>query len=228
MRLSNRPKYFQTIILSSFLLVACGSTSTESNQGLRSISDSSAGVPFASKEPETYRTLIVFSSPGVDRRVFIARNGESLRLDFDPFADSALTVIRTDREYLILEDERVYTERALGGARPADQEFIEDLTRQLLTHREEASYEELDVSDAVARYRVRLNNSAVSDSIVTVDRDLSLPVKQEFYSIAGDERRLQHTVELQDLKLDVAGVSFEVPEGCRRVTIEEFYRILNK
>jgi hypothetical protein len=74
----------------------------------------------------------------------------------------------------------------------------------------------------ITTYRVRFGDAASSDALIYINEDIGIPVKQEFYSINGDRRTLEYSVEFQDLQLTAEDDLFKIPDGFKKVSVQEF------
>ena len=69
----------------------------------------------------------------------------------------------------------------------------------------------------LTNYRIKLGSSAESEIVLTYDENLKLPVKQEFYSISGEQKVLTMTVELKNFQLSADEKLFVLPQDYKRV-----------
>ena len=225
MPLSTLAKFLCTVPLFAFVTIGCGSGTSTGNDNSIPVLENERRAPIPTKEPDAYRGLLVITAGPTERRVFLARDGDRRRIDFDPLGESPLTLIVSGRHYLVSTGDRVYAIRPTGVAAAPDMAFIEDMVRRYLSSADRADIEVLDETDAAATYRVRPESEGGKfESIIYVDKRAGFPVKQEFFSVSNGERLLQYSVEFRDLRLDTEGVSFELPDGVREVPLEEFYR----
>ena len=225
MPLSTPAIFLAAALLLSFLSSACGSGTSPGNNNSVPVLENERRAPIPTKEPDTYRGLLVITAGTTERRVFVARDGDRRRIDFDPLGESPLTLIVSGRHYLISSGDKVYAVRPTGLSPAPETAFIEDMVRRYLSSADRANIELLDETDASATYRVRpVIGDGSSESVIYVDKRAGFPVKQEFFSITNGERRLQYSIEFRDLRLDTEGVSFELPDGVREVPLDEFYR----
>jgi hypothetical protein len=188
------------------------------------IAEPKSRIPYPAKEPESYRAIVAVTTGEIVRRAAIAKDRTDLRIDFEIGSERSLTMLRTDRTYVISERKEIYAERASGGAFPAE-EFVAEMTTRLLHRTENAEFEMLGYENELAKFRVRLGNSETGENIVYVDEKLGMPVIREFYSINGEARELMYRMELQDISLEVDRSVFELPKNYRKVTADEFYRV---
>jgi outer membrane lipoprotein-sorting protein len=228
MFLSTLLKFLLACCSLSLVLTGCGSTGTRTPENSAIVVENEKPPAFPSKDPEAYRGMLVITARNSERKIFLARSGALRRMDIDPSGQRPLTLLVRDKEYLINGAEGIHAVRPTGAAGPPQMAFVEDLTRRLLTARERASVELLEESDGISRYRVRPEHGENFESIVYVDNSAGIPVKQEFYSLNNGEGYLQYSVEFRDLKLDASGVSFDLPDDSREVSLDEFYRRLRR
>lgn len=182
-------------------------------------------VPFSTKEPQIFQTEIVVSANNRKRVYYVARNGMNRRFDYD-FADvNQVSVLQTDKNYLLYPSKKVYAEDVGGENTSAPESWTDFLTTEWLNQRNETFYERLEPENNLAKYLIRINGSNLSESIIYVDENLGFPVKQEFYSIGGEQRVLTYSVELRNTKLQTDETTFSIPKNYRQVSIAEFRKI---
>ena len=181
-------------------------------------------IPFSTKEPEQFQAEIVVTANETERKTFIARNGANRRYDFNVGAKNQLTNLQTDKNYLILPAEKIYAENEATQSGGSD-ELADFLTTEWLSEKREAVFEKLETAGNVTKYRVRLGDGAASEIYVYVDEISHLPVKQEFYT-AGEQKTLVYSFELKNLKLEAEEKLFAVPADFKKVSTEEFQKIL--
>lgn len=183
-------------------------------------------IPFSTKEPENFQAEIVVSSNGIERKTFVARNGARRRYDFNADAKNQISTVATDRNYLISPDKKIYAEAASDENVAAPEGWTDFLTNQRLDAKPETIFERLEIEANLTKYRVKLNSAAESEILIFVDEARGFPVRQEFYSIGGGQRTLNFAVELRNLKIPADENSFVVPQNYRKVSPEEFRKIL--
>lgn len=224
MLLSNPAKSFLVAFWFLLICTSCRFWQNAENKPVSLRSDIKSEVPFSTTEPLTFQAEIMITAGGIERRIFVARTGELRRIDYEYGQPNQHSVLETDKRYLLASRQKVYTEvpNATGDRGTAD-----PLTEQLLNLREYAGFEDLGAENNVEKYRARIDGSDSSEIIIYVDNAAAMPVKQEFYSISGEERTLQYAFEMRDLKLEADGTLFQIPAGYRMVPLDEFYRITN-
>ena len=184
-------------------------------------------IPFATKEPEVFQAEIVVSTDGLEtRKNKIARNAGKHRFDFNFGAKNQVSVLRIDKNYLISPDKKIYAEISDGENAFSPTISTDFLTSRLLYEKTEASFERLETENNLTKYRVRFRTADFSESMIYIDETLGFPVRQEFYSISGEQKILRYAVELKNLKLEASDELFSIPKDFRRVTIIEFKKLL--
>jgi len=227
---SNLTKFFAAAALSFLLFAGCrsGADSGGANSsGAPPVADDlKSEIPFATREPERFQAEIVVTASGAERKTFIARNGANQRHDFNFGAKNQLTALSIDKSYLLASAHKIYTENAAGAEAAAPDDWTAFLTTEWLNKKTDAKFEKLETSGNLTKYRVRLGEN--SEAFVYVDETLKLPVKQEFYSSGGEPKTLLYAFELKNLKLETDANLFSVPTDFRRVSSEEFWKIVRK
>ena len=183
-------------------------------------------TPFANREPEVFQAEIVVTTGDVENRTRIARNGANRRYDYDYGAANQLTSLLTDKNYLILPSKKIYAEN-IGAANtmPNDDDF---LYNSLLNSKISAKFEKLETVENITEYRVTPDGQNGAEIYVYVDDKLGLPVKQEFFSGSGENKILTYAVEMKNLKLETDADSFAVPNGFKKVAVEELRKETNR
>lgn len=228
---SNLTKFFASFALFFSLFSGCRfwqKTNEANNASTSSISeDLKSAIPFSTKEPEQFQAEIVVTANDAQRKTFVARNGANRRYDFNAGAKNQVTNLQTDKNYLISPERKVYAETNGAQNVPAD-DWENFLTTEWLNENHEASFEKLETADNLTKYRVRLGGggAAASEMLISIDEQLGLPVKQEFYALNGEQKILTYSVELKNLKLKTDENLFAVPTDFKKVSAEEFRKIL--
>lgn len=225
---SNLTKFFAVLALIFSLFSGCRfwqkTPDANSSPEAPAVSeDLKSAIPFSTKEPEQFQAEIVVTANETERRTFIARNGANRRYDFNAGAKNQVTNLQTDKNYLISTERKIYAETGAAQNGSAD-DWENFLTTEWLNENHEASVEKLETVDNLTKYRVRLG--AASEIMISVDEQIGLPVKQEFYSVSGEQKTLVYAVELRNLKLKTDENLFAVPTDFRRVSAEEFRKML--
>lgn len=155
--------------------------------------------------------------------MFVARSGARRRVDYDYGGQNQRSVLESDKKYLISFRDKTYAASGVGLG--VDVDFSDPLVSQLMNIREYAEFENLGNEGGVTKYRARMRDSDASEVFIYLDESLGLPVKQEFFSINGGERRLEYAVELKNVRREIDAGVFEIPQGFRQTSIEEFRRL---
>src|SRR5215216_6420520 len=116
MFLSTPVKIFHLISIFSLIFTGCGGGRGNDNTSVQFATPAVSEFPFATREPDVFQTEMVIVSGDTERRIFIARNGEKRRIDYDVGTDNQRAIITTDRQYILNFKRSVYTERELGGS----------------------------------------------------------------------------------------------------------------
>jgi hypothetical protein len=226
---SNLTKFFAVFTLSLTLFSGCRFWTKTDNANLSStpaVSDElKTEIPFSTKEPERFQAEIVVTTNETERKTFLARNGSARRYDFNFGAKNQLTNLQTDKNYLILPEKKIYAETS-GAQTTGTDDWADFLTTEWLNQKTETSFEKLKTTENLTQYRVNLGGGNSSEIYVYVDETLGLPVKQEFYAIGGEQKTLVYSFELKNLKLETDENLFSVPADFKKVSIEEFRKIL--
>lgn len=164
-------------------------------------------LPFSTREPDVFQTDIIVRTGDVERVTSLARDGAKRRVDYDPDTDQHRAILVTDKEYVIDFKAKKVTTRDLTSAASAQNESLS----HLLHVRDFTEFDEIGREGTIVRYRARINESNASEVVVSFDESIGLPVKQEFYSLEGDQRVLRYTVEVRNFKKEVGAGVFDVP-----------------
>ena len=183
-------------------------------------------TPFSAKEPEVFQAEIVVTTGGIENRTRISRNAANRRYDYDYGTINQLTSLLTDKNYLILPSKKIYAEN-VGAANtmPSDDDF---LYNALLNSKISAKFEKLETIENVTKYRVTPDGQNASEIYIYVDGKIGLPVKQEFFSGSGENKTLTYAVEIKNLKLETDAEMFAVPNGVKKVAVEDLRKELNR
>jgi hypothetical protein len=185
-----------------------------------------SAIPFSTKEPNVYQTEIVVTANGVEDVTFTARN-ETSRLtvyNFQTESETAILKLGENQTFLIAPQRKIYAlEEFVNDAVEADSDF---LTAELLNRKKDARFETLGMENNLARYRVSFEEARNSEIIVSVDEQIGLPVKQEFYSTGDGQKILTYAVELKNFSPSANAKLFEIPKDYRKVLAKEFREII--
>lgn len=226
---SNLIKFLSVAALSFLLLSGCrsgaGAGEANSTGALTAAEDLKSEIPFSTREPEQFQAEIVVTANGAERKTFVARNGANQRYDFNSGAKTEVSALSTDKSYLLASAHKIYAENAPGAQDAAPDDWTAFLTTEWLNKKTDAKFEKLETSGNLTKYRVSLDESAATETFIFIDETLNLPVRQEFYTV-GEQNTLVYAFELKNLKLETDPSLFIVPADFRRVSTEEFWKIV--
>ncbi len=178
-------------------------------------------IPFATKEPEIFQTEIVVTANGAEQKIFTTRSGAN-RLtiyDYQTPSEIALLQIGAGGSFTINRGQKIYVENQKASDGGEDENFP---VAELLNQKEIAVFEKLPDENGLAKYRVTLDASKNSEIVITVDQSINLPVKQEFFSISGEQKTLLTTTELRNFTTQIDAQNFELPKDYKKVSPAEF------
>lgn len=224
------PNFFKYFLI--FTLAFCSSCrfwqpSTNSNVSTdqTNVAEIQSEIPFTTKEPETFQVEIIIKNEGVEEKTFVARkNGRILIRN----GDIATLQNEANKSFLINFAKKIYVENSNKGIVKNDisGETLNDfLTTEWLNQKPEVKFENLGIENGLTKYRASFENS---ESLIFVDENYKIPVRQEFFSVEGDTKNLVYSMELQNLKLIADEKLFEVPKDFSKVTPEEFNKSLRQ
>jgi len=185
-----------------------------------------SSIPFSTKEPDVYQTEIVVTANGIEDVTFTTRN-ETRRLiifNFRTEAETGVLELGANQTFLIAPHRKIYALKEFDGS----VETADFLTAELLNQKKHARFETLGAENNLARYRINPDDAQSSEIIVSVDENIGLPVKQEFYSIGGEQKILTYSVELKNFSLQTDANFFEIPKDYRKVSAKEFGEITRR
>jgi len=216
MFLSNPVKIFHAAWPLLIVFVGCSLWRTDPNPTTLA-SSATTDFPFSISEPEVFQTEIVIRTGENERHIFMARNLNARRIDYDVGTDHQRAVLITDKEYLLTFKRKEYSERPLTSELSS---VDSTLTGQLVNARDYSDFEEVGKDGSLIRYTAHVNDGTASEIMIFFDQSIGLPVKQEFYSIEGEARTLQYSFELRGFKTDVDDSVFLVDKEFRKVSSE--------
>ncbi len=176
----------------------------------------SSGIPFETTEPETFQADVVVIADGAERKYFVARSGTKRRSDFDTGKPWLMSSVADDRRYLIVPKLSIYAVVEDSTA-PAEDDWTSFLTTRWLNSRIESRFEKIETADGSTQYRATFGDEGRSEAIITIDPANGLPVRQEFFSIAGDLRTPMMTIEIRNFKPEAGDELFAIPSGFEKV-----------
>lgn len=200
--------------------------------------------PFSTREPERYQWTRVITGtvaadkggavePAVSQSVFMARDGDRRREDYEILQGVRLTVLRLpEGSYTLYPAKKLYAE--LGGsesgtARTVPPDFSAD--KLVNASRTAARYEKLGTEElmgrATTKYRVTSTSNQQGETVETliwIDEALGMPIKSETTTRSEATGESRYTVEYRDIKLEADPALFSLPKDYRKVSQEEIQR----
>jgi outer membrane lipoprotein-sorting protein len=208
-----------------FTLISCSScrfwqNSSNSNTSSNQInaSETKNEVFYPTKEPENYQLEVVVKSDDEEQRTLVAKSGMRF---FSISDDIAALKIDAAKSYVINFDKKIFAENlTTAGTSDDSVETLQSfLTTELLNGKTDAAFENLGDANGLTKYRASFGES---ESLIYVDENFKLPMRQEFYSVNGEERTLMYSSEIQNFKLQADESFFAVPKDFRKVSLAEF------
>jgi len=192
-------------------------------------------IPFSTKEPNIYQAEMVITveknGEKFEDKTRLARNGGALRRDYRFREKNQVSFLQIDAgsSFLIFQDQKIYTQDA-GGETNFAQNSDDFLTDFWLNQNRAAKFESLGTENGLAKYRTAADGeeNKNSETIIYVDMDFQIPVRQEFYSLNDGQKSLVFTFELRNLKLETEAGLFEIPKHYKKVSSKEFRLVLQR
>lgn len=192
------------------------------------------GIPFASKEPDVYQAEIVLTNYAggekSERKIFTARRGAKFRCDYE----NEISFLQSDEntKFTLHNGKKIYAESRTnsGGTGEAGDALKDFLIAEWLNEKRGATFENLGAENGLTKYRVNLEEAPNKDSetLIFVDENLKIPVRQEFYTTSGEQKFLVFSMEIRNLKLEADDKLFELPKNYRKVSSNEFQKIIRQ
>jgi outer membrane lipoprotein-sorting protein len=204
----------------------------------------SATPPFQTKEPERYQAQLVLKFSLDEHQefsqTFIARDGIKRREDYEPLPNVKVSDLQTtEGHFLLLHDAKLYAELTpeTGGSVPGPllslpEDFAPD--RLVNESRTETRYEKLGVEELNGRSATKYRVSVVSapgendgtqveqaEQLIWIDEQLGMPVRSETALKDTGSSKTKYTMEMLDIKEEVDGSAFTVPQDYKKVTMKE-------
>jgi hypothetical protein len=198
-------------------------SATKTGNFEESVRETPSGIPFSTKEPDTYAAQIItthfIDGESSETRISLTRKGPNYRIDFPSGTNSTVTYLRIGDKTAYLNDEKqlVTYEPESGGflAAGADDFF----TNRLINSVSRSEFQDVGIDNGLRKYRAISPDHGDQDIFVFVDEKIGLPVRQEFYNA---EKQLMFKVEMREFTTSVDDQRFKVPEAYRTVSLREF------
>jgi hypothetical protein len=134
-----------------------------------------------------------------------------------------------NQSFTIRNPKKIYT-KSQPSLTIEGENTIDFLTTEWLNQKTTAKFEDLGTENGLLKFRVKLGDTETTNSEVLIyfDEALKIPVRQEFYSASGEQRRLLFSVEMKNFKSAADEKLFELPKDYRRVSSKEFQEIVRQ
>jgi hypothetical protein len=191
-------------------------------------------IPFSTREPDVYQAEIinrtfVGGNENTNRKIFVARKGESRLTIFNQGEKRETAILNSSAgaAFSLYHSRKIYTEN-LANSDSLIQGGNDFLTTEWLNQKTSAAFENLGAENGLSKFRVKLGDAETTNSeiLIFVDENIKLPVRQEFYSVTGEQRTLVSSVELKNFKSEADEKLFEMPKDYRKVSAKEFQEII--
>lgn len=222
MFLSNPAKSFLACLLVLMFSAGCNFWREKQSTGVPLVPETKSEFPFSTKEPENFQCEMVVTAGETVRTTFIAKKGEKRRTDYNFGEANQRSFLQTDKDYIISYAKKIYAEIAPSQNSGTAENAWDEFTSRLLNERGQSQIEEIEANGNLRTYKVVTGEDSLSETLIYIDLAIGIPVRQEFFSISGDEKILQYSVEFKNLVLEVDDGLFEMPKGLRKVSAAEF------
>lgn len=185
-------------------------------------------IPFSTKEPENFQAEFVITALNKEDKVFVLKKENARRIDYNYGQKIQVSTLKTaaNENFLILSAKKIYAENSDKTNFQTEENPFEFLTNELLNQKTTAKFESLETENGIRKFLARSEENVGLESIIWFDQAIGLPIKQEFYSINGEQKQLTFTFEMKNFKSPADDGSFEIPKDFRKISVEEFHKIL--
>ena len=183
-------------------------------------------IPFTTKEPEIFQAEIVVTANGSENKIFTTRNGADRVTIYDYQTPYEIAFLQTGAggSFTINRGQKIYVENQTTNS--GEDEIFP--VAELVNQHENAAFEKLSDENGTAKYRVTLDASNSAEIVVTVDESINLPIKQEFFSVNGEQKTLLTTTELRNFTTQIDRQNFEPPKDYKKVSLAEFQQNMRR
>jgi len=227
MQLSNISKLFIIPAFCALSLLGCGANRSADSTGVTPVAADAVKTepPYQNAEPETYEFLVEQLRANGTEKYHVARKGDKWRVD-NAYGDASQTSsLHTDKDYVISAATKSYADFDSGHGYDDRAATVEAVTGGLIGGRAEAVYEKIGSENGMTKYRVTGIAGKPTESIITVDDKLGLPVVKELYRLEGG-RTLDVTYKISGYKTDVDDAQFNFPKDYKKVPLEDMRKTL--
>jgi len=187
-------------------------------------------IPFLTKEPNVYQAEIVLINYGngekTERKTVVACNERKIVHIYE--TGIYFLQLSENEKFLVHNRKKIYadSQTSLEVSTPTGENLQDFLANEWLNQKTDTKFENLGAENNLTKYRVILANSQTSEIMIYVDENFKIPVRQEFYSISGEQKNLIFSMEIRNLKLQTDEKIFEVPKDFKKVSLKEFQEII--
>jgi outer membrane lipoprotein-sorting protein len=208
-----------TLFLTTFASCQFWRQSSNSNSTLSS--DETGKIenefPFTIQEPKDYQAEIIIKANDEEQKMFVARKGENRLIKYDVGEKGEFSVVSIDgKVYLVNANSKTFAENETYPSNVNGENWLDFLTNEKLSQKSDATFESLGIEGNLNKYRVISGDSEI---MLWIDKENSLPIKQEFYDA---EKVLQTSIEMKNIKFETDTNLFEISKDFRKVTAKEF------
>ena len=230
---SNTIKIFSVLVLLSCQACSSCQSKTDATVSLAPpvVEELKSEIPFSTKEPDAFQTeIVVTAKDNFEDKTFIAKNGANrfTVFDFQGKAEFALLQLGGNQSFLIAPSKKIFAENQSETAGAKNETLNDLLTAGWSNQKADAKFERVGTENNFVKYLVNLDETKKSEIIISVDENIGLPVRQEFYSISNERKTLTLTVELKNFSLQTEAKFFEVPKDYKKVSLKEFRETLRR
>ena len=214
MFLSNQQAAIVSLSIVIFAAAGCSWLQTGDPAPLSptAIAPSDTGIPFETKEPETYQADFLTIAAGAESRTHFARKAGKWRMDTFAGEKASRSIIQADKLVYIDHIAKQFSEPRVTGPDPQP-EFVSDLTTSLLNEKQPAKFEKLGTEGTLERYSVVIDGASGPSTII-FDTAAGMVVRHEFEG--------GFAFEMRNFTLEVEDAIFTVPTGYRKVAWNAF------
>ncbi|MEO7658612.1 MAG: hypothetical protein ABIV48_03265 [Pyrinomonadaceae bacterium] len=224
--MSNQVKFYLLIAGFAVVFQACSSTASNENKALITLAETKSEFPFTTREPQTYQGEFVVTDGAIERKWFIARNGEKRRFDVFRGDQSFVGEIQAGERFLVNYEKKIFAAPPAGETSGLN---IDDLTKSLFSGKDYREFDDLGRDGELRKYKIRKDEITKDDIVIYVNEALGMIVKQEFVSQGdGSGSPVKIAYEIRDLKLEPDDRVFKIPDGFKKVAWSEYRQYLNK
>ncbi len=225
---TNALKFFSVLFIAPLIFSSCSFWQTSQNENTNSntfvAEELKSEIPFENKEPEIFQAEIVLTTfangEKYERIIKAARSREKIRYDYPN--ETSFLQINEGQTFLLEIKQKVYVQNQASSdiSIPTGETIKDFLTTEWLSEKRDARFENLGAENGLTKFRVRLGSN--SEILIYIDENLKLPIKQEFYSLNGEQKTLLSAMEIKNLKLEIDEVLFELPKDFKQVSVKQF------